>query len=186
MGVLPGIIGTLQANEVLKIILKFGELMVGRFLLFDASLMEFSELKINKNDNCEVCSDNPSITELIDYKQFCDIESTQKKYEYGEIDVIELHQQIKNGNPPKIIDVREDFELEISKLKDAIHIPMNEIPNRINELNINGNYVIICRTGARSAHICEYLVNQQFGSVSNLIGGINEWAKKIDPSQQIY
>ena len=75
MGVLPGIIGTLQANEVLKIILKFGELMVGRFLLFDASLMEFSELKINKNDNCEVCSNSPSITELIDYKQFCDIES---------------------------------------------------------------------------------------------------------------
>ena len=157
-----------------------------RFLLFDALSLEFSELKINKNLDCVVCGPNPSITELIDYKQFCGVDSINETVEYSEITVKELEQHINNGTPPTIIDVREDFELEISKIKESIHIPMNDIPKRLQELNENENYVIMCRTGVRSAQICDFLAKQNFKSVSNLIGGINEWVKQIDQTQQSY
>jgi len=189
LGVLPGIIGTLQANETLKIILEIGNLMTGRFLLFDALSMEFSELNIIKNENCEVCSSSPALTELIDYKQFCGIDSVTHKIKYAEIDVKELEKQLKdlnNQSYPIIIDVREGFELEISKIEEAIHIPMNDLPKRLDELNTETNYVIMCRTGVRSAQICEFLANQNFKSVANLIGGINEWVQKVDPNQQVY
>jgi len=186
LGVLPGIIGTLQANEALKIILEIGDLMVGRFLLFDALSMEFSELKIQKNENCVVCGSNPTVTELIDYKQFCGIDSVTHKIEYAEMDVKELEKHLKNGSSPIIIDVREEFELEISKLGVAIHIPMNDLPKRLDELNAETDYVIMCRSGTRSAQICEFLANQNFRSVANLVGGINEWAKKIDSSLPVY
>ena len=186
LGVLPGIIGTLQANEALKIILDIGDLMVGRFLLFDALSMEFSELKIHKNENCVVCGSNPTVTELIDYKQFCGIDSVTEKIDYREIDVTELEKILQNGSVPTIIDVREDFELEISKMDGAIHIPMNDLPKRLDELNAETDYVIMCRSGVRSAQICEFLANQNFRSVTNLSGGINEWAKRVDTSLTVY
>ena len=186
LGVLPGIIGTLQANEALKIILEIGDLMVGRFLLFDALIMEFSELKITKDQDCAACSNNPTITELIDYKEFCGIDSKVENKKYIEIDANELAAQLKNKISPIIIDVREEFELEISKLEGAIHIPMNDLPNRLNELDIDQDYIIMCRTGVRSAQICEFLINNNFKSIANLIGGINEWVQKIDPSQPVY
>ncbi len=186
LGVLPGIIGTLQANETLKIILGIGDLMVNRFLLFDALAMEFNELKIKKNDDCVVCGTNPTITKLIDYKQFCGIESVTEKVDYKEMDVIELKKILQNGSAPTIIDVREDFELEISKMEGAIHIPMNELPKRLDELNADEDYVVMCRTGVRSAQICEFLANQNFKSVANLTGGINEWAKRVDDSLPVY
>jgi adenylyltransferase/sulfurtransferase len=186
LGVLPGIIGTLQANEALKIILGIGDLMVNRFLLFDALTMEFNELKIKKNDDCVVCGNNPTITELIDYKQFCGIESVDVKVDYSEMDVAELDKVLQNGSAPTVIDVREDFELEISKLDGAVHIPMNELPKRLDELSADEDYVIMCRTGVRSAQICEFLANQNFKSVANLTGGINEWAKRVDDSMPVY
>ena len=186
LGVLPGIIGTLQANEALKIILGIGDLMVNRFLLFDALAMEFNELKIKKNDDCVVCGTNPTITKLIDYKQFCGIESVTEKVDYKEMDVIELEKILENGAAPTIIDVREDFELEISKMEGAIHIPMNELPKRLDELSADEDYVVMCRTGVRSAQICEFLANQNFKSVANLTGGINEWAKRVDDSLAVY
>ena len=186
LGVLPGIIGTMQANEALKLILGIGELMVGRFLLFDALSFEFSELKIQKNNECVVCGKSPSVTKLIDYKQFCGVDLVNQKVEYEELNVLELQNRLNNGTATKIIDVREDFELEISKIQGAIHIPMNQIPNRIEELNPEENYVIMCRTGVRSSQICEFLSNQNFRSISNLSGGINEWAKLVDSSLPIY
>lgn len=186
LGVLPGIIGTMQANETLKLILDIGEPMVGRFLLFDALTFEFSELKIQKNDACAVCSDNPSVTKLIDYKQFCGVDSVAHKIDYEEMGVTELDKLLKNGSSPTIIDVREEFELEISKIDGAMHIPMNQVPKRLEELNPDNEYVVMCRTGVRSSQICEFLSNQNFRSVANLTGGINEWAKKIDSSLPIY
>jgi adenylyltransferase/sulfurtransferase len=176
----------MQANEALKLILGIGELMAGRFLLFDALAFEFSELKIQKNDDCVVCGDNPSITKLIDYKQFCGIDSISHKIDYEEMDVTQLNKLLKNGSSPTIIDVREEFELEISKIDSAIHIPMNQVPKRLDELNPDIEYVVMCRTGVRSSQICEFLSNQNFRSVSNLSGGINEWAKKIDSSLPVY
>ncbi len=186
LGVLPGIIGTMQANEALKLILGIGDLMVGRFMLFDALSMEFSELKVNKNEDCVVCGASPTVTELIDYKQFCGIEAVTEKIAYREMDVTELETVLQNGSAPTIIDVREDFELEISKLQGAMHIPMNEVPKRLEELNTDLDYVVMCRTGVRSAQICEFLSNQNFKSVANLTGGINEWAKRVDSSLPVY
>ena len=164
----------------------FQNFQVNRFLLFDALTFEFNELKINKNNDCVVCGDNPSITKLIDYKQFCGVESVNEKVTYSEMEAVELQTLLKNGSAPIIIDVREEFELEISKIDGAIHIPMNQVPKRIDELNPEKNYVIMCRTGVRSSQICEFLSNQNFRSIANLIGGINEWAKQIDPSLSIY
>ena len=186
LGVLPGIIGTMQANETLKLILGIGDLMVNRFLLFDALTFEFNELKIHKNNDCVVCGDSPSITELIDYKQFCGIESVIEKVAFSELEATELQKRLNNETSPIIIDVREDFELEISKIEGSVHIPMNQIPNRLNELNPENDYVIICRTGVRSSQICEFLSNQNFRLIANLSGGINEWAKKVDSSLPVY
>ena len=186
LGVLPGIIGTMQANEALKLILNIGELMVGRFLLFDALSFEFSELKIQKNDACVVCGDNPSVTKLIDYKQFCGVDSVSLKIDYQEMEVTELNKLLNNESPPIIIDVREEFELEISKINGAVHIPMNQVPKRLEELDPDIAYVVMCRTGVRSSQICEFLSNQNFRSIANLSGGINEWAKKIDSSLPVY
>ena len=133
-----------------------------------------------------VCGNNPSITKLIDYKQFCGVDSVNQKIEYSELKAEELHTRMQNGSSPIILDVREDFELEISKIDGAMHIPMNQIPNRINELNPDMDYVVMCRTGVRSSQICEFLSNQNFQSVANLAGGINEWAKQIDTSLPVY
>tara|TARA_Y100000588_G_scaffold133098_1_gene145959 strand:- start:136 stop:618 length:483 start_codon:yes stop_codon:yes gene_type:complete len=160
--------------------------MVNRFLLFDALTFEFNELKITKNNDCVVCGENPSVTKLIDYKQFCGIELVNEKVAFTELDATELQKKLENGSSPIIIDVREDFELEISKIEGSLHIPMNQIPNRINELNPENDYVIMCRTGVRSSQICEFLSNQNFRSIANLSGGINEWAKKIDSSLPVY
>jgi rhodanese-related sulfurtransferase len=102
------------------------------------------------------------------------------------MDVTELEKILQNNSVPTVIDVREDFELEISKMDGAIHIPMNDLPKRLDELNSETNYVIMCRTGARSAQICEFLANQNFRSVTNLSGGINEWAKRVDTSLTVY
>ena len=186
LGVLPGIIGTMQANEALKVILNIGTIMTGRFLLFDALLFEFNELKIEKNKNCAICSSNPSITELIDYNQFCGVDNTEEKNNYKELEVQELNNLINSGFSPTIIDVREDFELEISQISGALHIPMNQIQDRMEELNPNNDYVIMCRTGVRSSQICEFLSNKNFKSISNLSGGINEWAKQIDSNLPVY
>ncbi len=186
LGVLPGIIGTLQANEALKIILGIGDLMVGRFLLFDALSMEFNELKINKDEKCKICGLNPTIDTLIDYDDFCGINIDNEQNSYSEIDVYELEKYLQNDQCPIIIDVREDYEVAISKLQQAIHIPMNEIPNNIKNFDTNSDYIILCRSGVRSAQICEFLIDNNFTSVSNLLGGINEWAKKIDKTLTVY
>ena len=184
LGVLPGIIGTLQANEVLKIILKIGNLMVNRFLLFDALTMKFNELEINKDDNCLVCGSHPSITSLIDYKKHCSI-SSYKQDDYDEITVHELSNQL-NNNKITMLDVRENYEVKISKIKNSIHIPMDEVLNRISELNINEEIVVYCKSGQRSSKICKQLIKNNFINVKNLKGGIIAWCKEIDSSLSIY
>jgi len=182
LGVLPGIIGTLQANEALKIILDIGDLMVNRFLLFDALAMEFSELKIVKDDNCVVCGTNPSITNLIDYKQFCGISKKEDdNSEIEEISVYELDSILRNGKTPLILDVREKHEVKIAKIEGTIHIPMKEVETRLDELDANGEIIVYCKSGGRSAKICKLLMKYKYKDVKNLKGGILEWSKKIDP-----
>ena len=187
LGVLPGIIGPLQANEALKIILNIGDLMVNRFLLFDALAMEFNELKIVKDDNCAVCGTNPTITKLIDYKQFCGILNDDNKQEdFDEITVQELNDRFNNSKVFTVLDVREIHEVQIAKIEGTVHIPMKEVHNRINELNFNEEIIVHCKTGKRSAKICKILVENNFKDVKNLKGGITAWSKEIDSSIPIY
>jgi len=187
LGVLPGIIGTLQANEVLKIILDIGDLMVNRFLLFDALTMEFNELKITKDENCVICGTNPSITKLIDYKQFCGIQNDDYKQEnFNEITVQELNNLFSNGQIPTVLDVRENHEVDIAKIDKTLHIPMKEVINRMTELNKNNQIIVLCKSGKRSTEICQLLINNNFNNVKNLKGGIIAWSKEIDSSIPVY
>jgi len=187
LGVLPGIIGTLQANEVLKIILDIGDLMVNRFLLFDALTMEFNELKITKDENCVICGANPSITKLIDYKQFCGIQNDDYKQEnFNEITVQELNNLFSNGQIPTVLDVRENHEVDIAKIDKTLHIPMKEVINRMTELNKNNEIIVLCKSGKRSTEICQLLINNNFNNVKNLKGGIIAWSKEIDSSIPVY
>ena len=187
LGVLPGIIGTLQANEVLKIILDIGDLMVNRFLLFDALTMEFNELKITKDENCVICGTNPSITKLIDYKQFCGIQNDDYKQEnFNEITVQELNNLFSNGQIPTVLDVRENHEVDIAKIDKTLHIPMKEVINRMTELNKNNEIIVLCKSGKRSTEICQLLINNNFKNVKNLKGGIIAWSKEIDSSIPVY
>jgi adenylyltransferase/sulfurtransferase len=186
LGVLPGIIGTLQANEVIKILLNIGDTLSSRLLLFDALAMEFSEMKLKKNENCPVCGKHPTVKKLINYVEFCGVPDLPSRESHQDISVEELHNKLNNGDNITIVDVRETFELQISRLENAVHIPVNEIPSRLNELESADELVILCRTGIRSAQICQFLVNQNFKNVKNVIGGINDWGRKIDPSQKLY
>jgi len=187
LGVLPGVIGTLQANEVLKIILNIGDLMVNRFLLFDALTMEFNELKITKNKNCIICGTNPSITKLIDYKQFCGIlNDNYKQKDFDEITAQELNALFNNDQIPTVLDVREKHEVDIAKIDKTLHIPMQEVANRITELNKDKKIIVLCKSGKRSAKICQLLIDNNFNNVKNLKGGIITWSKEIDSSIPIY
>ena len=161
--------------------------MVNRFLLFDALAMEFNELKITKDENCVVCGTNPSITKLIDYQQFCGIPADNNTEEgFTEITVHELNTQFNNGKSPLLLDVREDHEVQIAKINRSIHIPMREVPNRIDELDPNQEIVVHCKSGKRSAKICTFLIENNFLNVKNLEGGILDWSKEIDSSIPTY
>jgi len=183
LGVLPGIIGCLQANEALKLILGIGNLMKGRFMLFDALEMEFTELKIKKDPNCVVCGENPTITELIDYQQFCGIpKADDKKDDFDEITVSELKKILDKDNHPVVIDVREPFELDIAQIDGTVHIPMKEIQDHLSEFNIEDEIIVHCKSGGRSAKICKLLIENKFTNVKNVKGGILAWSKEIDSS----
>ena len=183
LGVLPGIIGCLQANEAIKLILGIGNLMKGRFMLFDALEMEFTELKVKKDPNCVVCGENPSVTELIDYQQFCGIpKAEEKKEDFDEITVSELKNILDKEDHPVVIDVREPFELDIAQIGGTIHIPMREMQNHLSEFNADDEIIVHCKSGGRSAKICKLLIENNFTNVKNVKGGILAWSKEIDSS----
>jgi sulfur-carrier protein adenylyltransferase/sulfurtransferase len=183
LGVLPGIIGCLQANEAIKLILGIGNLMKGRFMLFDALEMEFTELKVKKDPNCVVCGKNPSVTDLINYQEFCGIPNAKKKRKkFDEITVTELKKLLDKDIHPIVIDVREPFELDIAQIRGTIHIPMREIQNHLSEFNVDEEIIIHCKSGVRSAKICKFLIENKFTNVKNVTGGILAWSKEIDSS----
>ncbi len=199
LGVLPGIVGTMQALEAVKLITGVGEAMIGRLLLFDAAYMEFTELKLRKNPDCNICGKNPTVTELIDYEQFCGMpahdHSTFNNGVVEESDVlvrqlspIQLKQRLDEGDNLTIIDVREPHEWEISNLENlgAQLIPKGSILNRVNELDKNDEIVVQCRTGGRSAAVIRQLEPLGFKKLWNLDGGINRWAKEVDTSLPTY
>ncbi len=187
LGVLPGIIGSLQALEAIKLIIGKGDSLAGRLLLFDALKLKFEELNFHKDPDCPICGEHPTIHQLIDYELFCGIPPSKEKsnIKADEIDVEELHARLNNSEDIFLLDVREANEYEICNL-DGYLIPLRNLPNRIEELDSSKEIVVYCKTGIRSAEAVELLKKAGFGKVKNLSGGIMEWANKIDKKMPRY
>lgn len=179
LGVLPGLIGLIQATETVKLIIGEGEPLVGRLLIYDALGMTFDELKIKKNPKCPVCSPNPEITKLIDYEAFCGV---QREPDVEVVTPLQLSQEIKSGKNILLLDVREPHEWEISHIEGAKLIPLGQLPERVNELGSALEIVPYCHTGMRSARATEFLKGLGFRKVRNLVGGIERWSLEVDHS----
>jgi adenylyltransferase/sulfurtransferase len=188
LGVLPGIIGAIQANEAIKIILGAPDIMVNRLLLFDAWRMRFRELKLRKNPDCPVCGTNPTIKELIDYEQFCGItQHVETKPTMEEITATDMKQRLDKGDDIQIIDVREPHEYEIAKIPNSKLIPLGQVLNRMNEIDPDRETIVHCKMGGRSAKAIEALQRSGFqGHLINLKGGITAWSNEVDPSVPKY
>src|ERR1051326_5204530 len=189
LGVLPGIIGAIQANEAIKIILGAPDIMVNRLLLFDAWRMRFRELKLRKNPDCPVCGDHPTITELIDYEEFCGLtqQPAETKNKMEEIPATELKQRLDQGADIQIIDVREPHEYEIGQIPNSTLIPLGQALNRMNEIDADRETVVHCKMGGHSAKAIDALQRSGFpGKLINLKGGITAWSNEVDPSVPKY
>jgi sulfur-carrier protein adenylyltransferase/sulfurtransferase len=189
LGVLPGIIGTIQATEAIKLILGTGEPLIGRFLIYDALRMRFRELKLRKDDDCPVCGTHPTVTQLIDYEQFCGVApkaEEQVENTTDEMTPIELKQRLDRGEPIVIVDVREPQEYQINRIAGSTLIPLGELPQRYQELDQNAAIVCQCKSGMRSAKATGFLRGVGFKNVRNLQGGILGWIDQVDPSQPKY
>ena len=185
LGILPGLIGVIQATEAIKLILGIGEPLIGRLLLVDALKMRFRELKLRKNPECPVCGTHPTVTQLIDYQQFCGLESesdVQRAVKNGipQLSVKELKKRMDAGENLFILDVREPFEYRIANIGGKL-IPQNEVPERIGEIDRNQEIIVQCKSGGRSQRIAEFLKQSGFPNVANLAGGILAWSDEVDP-----
>jgi molybdopterin/thiamine biosynthesis adenylyltransferase/rhodanese-related sulfurtransferase len=187
LGVLPGLIGLIQATETIKLILGKGDPLIGRLLVFDALGMKFEELRIRKNPKCPLCSPNPEIRALIDYEQFCGIgEHDRLSREVASVTPKILKEEMSNGKKITLIDVREPHEYEIARIEGAKLLPLGELPERVNELDTADELVMYCHTGARSARATQFLRGLGFRKVRNLEGGIDAWSIEVDPSVPRY
>jgi adenylyltransferase/sulfurtransferase len=189
-GILPGTIGTLQATEALKVFLGIGQPMIGKLLIYDALAMSFDEVRLKKNPNCKICSEEPEVTELIDYEAFCGVPSHDRA-DSGlepewEIEPQDLKNRLENEKDLRLIDVREPHELQISMIDRAEIIPLGSLASHLHELDTAQEIVLICRAGTRSARALQLLAGAGFRKLKNLRGGINEWARQIDPNLPIY
>ncbi len=197
LGILPGTIGAMQATEAIKLILGIGDSMIGRLVLYDALNMEFTEVKLRKNPNCPVCGENPTVTELIDYEQFCGAPAHDRSpytteeiglNEVRQITPVQLKERLDAGDDLLILDVRQRHEWEISNLEPlgAKLIPQSEVMGHIDEFDQNQEIVVQCRSGVRSANVIMVMQQLGFKNLWNLDGGINRWAQEVDPSLPVY
>jgi sulfur-carrier protein adenylyltransferase/sulfurtransferase len=187
LGILPGLVGMIQATEVIKLILGIGDPLIGRLLLIDALGMSFRQLKLRKNPDCPVCGNNPTITGLIDYEQFCGIRGEEAPVETvgGEIQVEELKRRLDAGEDIYVLDVREPHEYQIANIGGHL-IPLGDLPNRVHELDTSREIVAHCKSGGRSAKAVTFLRQAGFKRVHNLAGGITAWADRVDPKMPKY
>jgi sulfur-carrier protein adenylyltransferase/sulfurtransferase len=190
LGILPGLVGVIQATEAIKLILGKGDSLVGRLLLVDALNMRFRELKLRKNPDCPVCGTNPTVTTLIDYQKFCGIEPKTKEEKalnngIPQVSVKDLKRRMDAGEDVFVLDVREPHEYQIANIGGKL-IPQNDVPQRLAEIDREREIVVHCRSGARSQRIAEFLAQNGYTRVSNLAGGILAWADEIDPKMQKY
>jgi adenylyltransferase/sulfurtransferase len=193
LGVLPGVIGVIQATETIKVLLGIGETLVGRLLLYDALAMSFEFIKLRKNPQCPVCGEHPTQTGLIDYEQFCGVpahdHSSFRRGGKGAVPSITVHEvksKLEAGEDFILLDVREPHEWAISDIAGAKHIPSRQILDHLAELDPNREIVVYCRTGIRSAEVVRLLQSQGFQRLRNMTGGINAWASEVDPALPVY
>jgi sulfur-carrier protein adenylyltransferase/sulfurtransferase len=188
LGVLPGIVGTIQAAEALKLIIGKGDPLIGRLLLFDALAMKFRELKLRKNPDCPVCGTHPTVTKLIDYAEFCGVrgeEAPATVTNIPEITPRELKTRLDRGDDVYVLDVREPHEYQICNIGGHL-IPLGELPQRVHELDSSREIVAHCKSGKRSAQAVEFLQKAGFRKIQNLKGGILAWSDEVDPSVPKY
>ena len=199
LGVLPGIIGTIQANEALKLLLGAGEPLVGRLLLFDALRMRFREIKLQRDPDCPICGDHPTIRELQDYEFFCGMSAEDlpggvrgnldkdpdEEDERFNISAVELRAALESDKAPRLLDVREPMEFRLNRLPGAQLIPLGELPERLAELDSTSRYIVYCHQGVRSRNAVTFLRGAGFHA-RNLEGGINAWIDQVDPTMLRY
>jgi adenylyltransferase/sulfurtransferase len=174
LGILPGVIGMLQATEAIKLLTGIGETLAGRLLLFDALRMTFRTMRVPKR-----CSEHAAITKLIDYEEFCN------PVHDVNITPAQVAEKIARGEQVILIDVREPYEWNAGHIANAQHIPMQQVPRRLDEIPRDGEVVMICRSGSRSANVQHFLQQQGFTNVKNLVGGMARWAREVDPSIRV-
>jgi len=190
LGILPGLVGVIQATEVIKLILGNGSPLIGRLLLVDSLNMKFRELKLRKNPECPVCGDHPTVTQLIDYQQFCGIvpetaQEAQVKNGIPQITVKELKQRLDAGEDVQLIDVREPYEYQIAQIGGKL-IPQNDVAQRLGEIDASREVVVHCKSGGRSQRIAEFLKQAGYAKIVNVAGGITAWSDEIDPKVPKY
>jgi sulfur-carrier protein adenylyltransferase/sulfurtransferase len=194
LGVLPGIIGLIQATEATKLILGIGEPLIGRFLIYDALKMRFRELKLRKDPDCPVCGTHPTVTRLIDYEQFCGVRpdpapaptTSGGTVNEWEITPVELKRRLDAGEQLQIVDVREPNEYQINRIPGTTLIPLGELPRRYQELDLDREIILHCKMGGRSAKAQDYLRTVGITNTKNLKGGVLAWIDQVDPSQPKY
>ncbi len=188
IGVLPGIVGLIQAMEAVKIILGKGNTLSGRLLMFDSLEMEFREVKLERNAQCPVCGDNPTLTELIDYQEFCGIQPEGERDYLEGITAAELKMKMDDGEDFLLLDVRELNEYEIARIDGSRLIPLNQVAQRSSEISDykDRDVVVHCKMGVRSAQAIEILKGQGFRNLKNLEGGIDQWSTQIDANVPLY
>ena len=192
LGILPGVIGTLQATEAIKVILGVGEPLIGRFLIFDALAMRFRELKLRKDPDCPVCGEHPTVTKLIDYEQFCGITPAESEAapsspeDEGEATVEELKTRLDRHDSFLLLDVREPREFEICRIPGSVLIPLGDLPSRLPELEGRDDMIVHCKSGIRSGKAVRLLREAGFSRARNLKGGILAWITRIDPALPKY
>jgi adenylyltransferase/sulfurtransferase len=193
LGILPGVIGLIQATETVKLILGIGQPLIGRLLLYDALNMKFRELKLRKNPECPICGDHRTITELIDYQQFCGIPQhkpepsvTTTDAMTADIEPTEVKVKQDRGDRFVLVDVREPHEFRIARIPGSILIPLGDVPKRLGELDKNAEIVMHCKMGGRSAKAVDILKQSGFTKVRNMKGGILAWSDKVDPTVPKY
>jgi sulfur-carrier protein adenylyltransferase/sulfurtransferase len=188
LGVLPGIMGSIQALETIKLILGKGASLIGRLLLFDALELKFRELKLRKSPECPVCGPNRTVTHLIDYEQFCGIRGEEHTPDtrVPEITAPELKRLMDQKKPFVLVDVREPHEYDICRIPGSTLIPLGEVARRMHELNSADDIVVHCRSGVRSAKAVDFLMKSGFRKIHNLKGGILAWADQVDPTVPKY
>ncbi|MDX2150406.1 MAG: molybdopterin-synthase adenylyltransferase MoeB [Bryobacteraceae bacterium] len=194
LGILPGMIGVVQATEAVKLIIGQGEPLIGRLLLYDALAMRFRELKLRRSPECPVCGPNRTITKLIDYHQFCGVPSptaavapaASAPVKEGEIDPVDVKAKLDRGDDFQFIDVREPHEYQIASIPGAKLIPLGELPKRVSELDPGRDLIAHCKGGVRSQKAIDFLKTQGFTRMLNMRGGILAWSDKVDPKVPKY